>query len=174
MGKIATARQWFVSTLLCILVSDGLLVAHAQNWPSVLKIVRLPGAIWEGRTDSYAPRFDLWPVTHDAILDMWRAQDADEEPIATDRPDFTEASSTVPQGRIQFESGYTFTYEVADGAIHRAHTAPELLVRYGYSGDIEFRLAWTYLWESTKFGTVREALDGAEDLVVGVKLALSR
>ena len=37
----------------------------------------------------------------------------DEEPegpdqIATDRPDFTEASSTVGRGRVQLESGYTF------------------------------------------------------------------
>ena len=33
-----------------------------------------------------------------------------EEPIVTDRPDFTEASSTVGKGVAQVEFGYTFTY----------------------------------------------------------------
>ncbi|GIW95826.1 MAG: hypothetical protein KatS3mg110_3867 [Pirellulaceae bacterium] len=89
----------------------------------------------------------------DTLNRIVRGQDlAQGEPIATDRPDFTEASSTVPRGRVQFETGYTFTYDVEDGVIHRAHTAPELLVRYGFSDDIEFRLAWTYLWQNTKSG----------------------
>src|SRR4051812_40814645 len=32
----------------------------------------------------------------------------EEEPLASDRPDFTEASSTVGKGRVQLEAGYTF------------------------------------------------------------------
>src|SRR5688500_15833003 len=33
----------------------------------------------------------------------------EEESIITDRPDFTEASTTVGKGRVQLEGGYTFS-----------------------------------------------------------------
>ena len=37
----------------------------------------------------------------------------EEEPLASDRPDFTEASSTVGRGRVQLEAGYTLVRDRA-------------------------------------------------------------
>ncbi len=34
-----------------------------------------------------------------------------DQPLVTDRPDFTEASSVVGLGILQIESGYTYTYD---------------------------------------------------------------
>jgi hypothetical protein len=33
------------------------------------------------------------------------------QPIVTDRPSFSVGPGTVPRGRIQFETGYTFSFE---------------------------------------------------------------
>ena len=41
-----------------------------------------------------------------------------DEPLVTDRPDFTESSTTVGQGVVQLEMGYTFT---GDSSGRRAH-----------------------------------------------------
>jgi hypothetical protein len=38
-----------------------------------------------------------------------------DEPLASDRPDFTESSSTVGRGIWQLESGYTFIEDRAGG-----------------------------------------------------------
>jgi hypothetical protein len=124
-------------------------------------------------------RSDLFPSPRflDALRDDWRRRyraDTEGKPIETDRPDFTEASSTVPQGWLQLESGYTFTYDIPQGQLRRVHTAPEFLLRYGMTDSYELRLAWTYQWESVRDSSgATTVTDGAEDLVVGVKLALS-
>ncbi len=59
------------------------------------------------------------------------------EPIATDRPDFTEAAVSVGDGVFQFESGATFQW-LEDG---RTAGFPELLMRYGVTRLAELRLA---------------------------------
>ncbi|MCL7971660.1 MAG: hypothetical protein M8866_06160, partial [marine benthic group bacterium] len=51
----------------------------------------------------------------------------EDDPMITDRPDFTESASTVAPGRFQFELGYTFT---RSGSENR-HNFGELLVRLG-------------------------------------------
>lgn len=57
--------------------------------------------------------------------------------IVTDRPDQTEASSTVPKGSFQLESGLLLTtYD--DGA--SSFAAPSNLIRYGLTSSIELRL----------------------------------
>ena len=44
--------------------------------------------------------------------------------IATDRPDFTEASSTVGKGRIQLEAGYTYLHDRSGGHEGVGHLRP--------------------------------------------------
>ena len=45
-----------------------------------------------------------------------------DEPLVTDRPDFTEASSTVGRGVAQLEFGYTYTYnDDAGQAVRTRH-----------------------------------------------------
>lgn len=96
-----------------------------------------------------------------------------DEPLETDRPDFTEASSVVPRGILQVETGYTFTSDSEGGIRNQSQTLPESLFRYGITDNAEFRLVWNYLWQDTTSAGVREHEDGAEDLTLGTKLALT-
>jgi hypothetical protein len=96
------------------------------------------------------------------------------EPLVTDRPDFTEASVTVGQGVAQLEGGYTFFYDEEDGERTRTHSFPETLLRVGMFADwFEFRMDWNYLVEEIEAGGDTKTLDGAEDLTLGLKLALT-
>lgn len=91
-----------------------------------------------------------------------------DEPIVTDRPDFTEASSTVGCGVFQIESGYTFAFDRDGPAKTQSHSFPEALLRYGIVDDwLEMRLATNFAGET--FNTSSET--GMEDLYVGMKLA---
>ena len=91
-----------------------------------------------------------------------------DEPLATDRPDFTEASTTVGRGVLQLEMGYTYVDDTGDGG-PRTHSFPELLMRYGVFADwLELRVAWNYAEETAGATT----LTGSEDLYLGLKIAL--
>ena len=90
-------------------------------------------------------------------------------PITTDRPDFTEASSTVGANVAQVEMGYTFTHD-NDSIATETHSTPEALFRIGTPINwLELRLAANRLQENT--GSV--SLSGAEDLYLGMKLGLT-
>lgn len=93
----------------------------------------------------------------------------ESQPLQTDRPDFTEASSTVGRGRVQLEAGYTFGYDDAGGNVSRVHNFPETLLRVGLTDTVEFRIAWSYLVEEV---TSAPSEDGAIDLYLGTKLFL--
>ncbi len=67
---------------------------------------------------------------------------AEEEPLESDRPDFTESSSTVGYHRLQIEGGYTYTQAIEGDRTHNAHDLPELLLRYGVAERLELRFAW--------------------------------
>lgn len=92
------------------------------------------------------------------------------EPIVTDRPDFTEASSTVGRGVFQIESGYTYAFDDDGTESTIANSFPEMLIRVGVLADwLELRLAWDYLVEDV--GDQR--LSGAEDMYLGAKIGLT-
>jgi len=112
----------------------------------------------------------LWIAPSDRPF-LLRGQDSPyDEPLVTDRPDFTEASSTVGRHVLQIESGYTFLYRDTDEALEHAHSGPEMLVRYGVSEMLELRLYWSYLWERATSPGVIEDFDGADDLRLGIKV----
>ena len=78
------------------------------------------------------------------------------DPIETDRPDFTEASSVVPMRRVQIESGYTFTK--TDSGVEQS--IGEWLIRIPFStwGEYRFELP-NYIksaekseWETASLG----------------------
>ena len=97
---------------------------------------------------------------------------ASEEPLASDRPDFTEASSTVGKGRVQLEGGYTFTQDGAGPTT--SHSYPEALFRIGMIVDwLEFRIGQNF---GNTGGHSPQGVfhtGGAEDLYLGVKLGLT-
>lgn len=101
--------------------------------------------------------------------------DVYSEPLQTDRPDFTEASATVGRGVIQIELGYLFAEDDDLGGQRlAAHAYPNSLLRVGLFRDwFELRLGWTILDERLSGGGQRDSSVGADDLVLGVKLALT-
>ena len=64
-----------------------------------------------------------------------------DEPLQSDRPDFTEASTTVGRGVRQLEMGYTYLRDDAAGSTTSAHSFPEFLFRVGVLTDwLELRV----------------------------------
>jgi hypothetical protein len=96
-----------------------------------------------------------------------------DEPLVTDRPDFTEASTTVGRNVRQLEMGYTFARDSQAGATTNFHSFPETLFRWGVFAEwFELRAAWNYAVETSNAPGVAD-LSGAEDLYLGVKLGLT-
>jgi hypothetical protein len=118
-----------------------------------------------------------------ATLFQWGgSEDSDEErkpkrdePLASDRPDFTEASSTVGAGLTQIEMGYTFIHDHDNATDTQQHSFPEALFRIGMFADwFEWRIAYNHGSQGVTVGGAPFTTDaGAEDLYVGVKLALT-
>ena len=103
-----------------------------------------------------------------------------DAPLVTDRPDFTEAASTVGRGVAQLEFGYTFTTDGngnGDGGGRTdTHSFGEPLLRLGVAADwLELRVANTYGLEraGNAPGGPVDRTDGAEDLYLGLKIALA-
>lgn len=93
-----------------------------------------------------------------------------DEPLVTDRPDFTEASSTVGLGVVQVESGYTYTFDDDGTTSTKSHSYPEALFRIGALAEwLELRVACNYA--GIDDGLVTN--DGAEDLYLGFKIGLT-
>ena len=112
-------------------------------------------------------------VSQSALAQERAAESASRDEITTDRPDFTEASSTVGKGRQQLESGYTFSRNRNAGILSN-DAYPELLFRLGVIRDaIELRLGQSFV-RTTASGIEgdRVVSQGAEDLYLGVKFAL--
>lgn len=97
-----------------------------------------------------------------------------DEPLVTDRPDFTEASSTVGNGVAQIEFGYTFTENRDDGDSERSHSIGEPLLRAGILANwLELRLAIFPVQSETTTGGVSNSTGGTEDLYLGFKIGLT-
>ncbi len=90
----------------------------------------------------------------------------DDEPLITDRPDFTESPAVVARGRIQLEAGETFGRE--DGSHYLS--LGEALFRVGLNQRLELRVA------ANSYGLIREQDvigTGFEDASLGVKFAIT-
>lgn len=85
-----------------------------------------------------------------------------EDPLVTDRPDFTESTSTVPRGHFQIEGGATLT------RVEEVDTTSfgELLVRIGTGERWETRLGLGYARVETPFAEA----SGLEDPSIGIKV----
>lgn len=83
--------------------------------------------------------------------------------LTTDRPDFTESTSTIPRGHFQIEGGTTLNrVEDADST-----SFGELLVRIGMGDAWELRLgAGSY----SRVETPDDTVSGLDDPTVGVKI----
>lgn len=107
-------------------------------------------------------------------LFRWRGQSTvssdTDPPMATDRPDVTEASSTVGSGVLQFETGYTYMEDRTADQLKQSHSFPEVLLRYGTPTDwLELRFATNISHQKSE----TTSFTGREDLYFGAKLALT-
>lgn len=111
------------------------------------------------------------------------------DPLVTDRPDFTESSVAVGKGVVQIEFGYTFNSSTSGGETVRTQTAGEQLLRSGFHADwLEFRLGMIpgfmmdsidgfdlslpVAFEQKKSGGTSTSTAGFTDLYTGLKIAL--
>jgi Putative MetA-pathway of phenol degradation len=95
----------------------------------------------------------------------------EDDRIEPDRPHFPEATTTVGLGRAVLESGYTFT---SNGSSFRSHSLPEALLRVGIFAEwFEFRVGQSFLAQRQMAGGTAIESSGAQDLYLGMKLALS-
>ena len=111
-----------------------------------------------GESDEPFIRFwdDLFCWGKSAPRDPW------EERIETERHDFTQSAKTVGYGVSQLEMGYTYFYFDEQEELEQSHVGPELMLRLGISEDIEFRLRWTYIWQSIGSEHDDERVSGAK------------
>jgi hypothetical protein len=102
----------------------------------------------------------------------------EEEPLESDRPDFTEASTTVGAHRLQLEGGYKYTHTSLDGVAGDRHDLPELLLRYGLAERLELRVAWDegMIFQREKDLATGNVVsqDGSTDVEVGFKYAITQ
>ncbi len=99
------------------------------------------------------------------------AQDFSDLPdsIVTDRPDFTESTSTIPQGHFQVEGGYTFTRQGDE----ESSSLGELLVRIGTGERVEARLGIGSYSQVDPGVPGSSTLSGYEDPFLGIKVRLN-
>ena len=97
-----------------------------------------------------------------------------DEPLVTDRPDFTEASSTVGLGVAQLEFGYTYIYNNDGGESVRTQSFGEPLLRYGILAEwLELRVALFPTDERTRGTAGSNWTSGLADLYLGFKIGLT-
>lgn len=167
--------RWIALTVLGIawLAQSAMRLHAAEGWdrprPEAAGTIDLT-AFEQALESEPASRKTLFRWTVEA--DEEDAENSDEvEPLATDRPDFTEASSTVGRGVLQIETGYTYTRDRNSGLTTQSHSWGEPLLRYGILDDwLELRLAVFPVSEQV---TGALTASGVEDLYLGTKLFLT-
>ena len=81
-----------------------------------------------------------------------------DEPLVTDRPDFTESSSTVGRGVNQLEMGYTYTHDEAGTTSTQSQSYPEFLWRAGILAEwLEFSSGMDVRRRPGQYGRHRNA-----------------
>jgi hypothetical protein len=130
---------------------------HGHNEPTTER--RRPKTLLNWMVGNHEPREDN------------EEPEQEQERLDPDRPHLAEASTTVGKGRIVLESGYTFTEK---GSSFSSHSYPEALLRIGMFADwFEFRIGQNVVYDTHTAAGVRTRADGAQDLYLGVKLALT-
>ena len=166
------------ATLLSFCIAICGLQATGQE---IEPIIRPSQSDWIPKPEKAAKTLFEWAVGNEAVP----PEDDEDDSIITDRPHFSEASNLVGKGRIQIETGYTYSGDqsavsalfgspAVDQRV-QSHSFPETLLRAGLFAEwFEFRLAYNFLIEQTDTtGQPRSTFRGSDDLYVGAKLALT-
>ena len=104
------------------------------------------------------------------------AQESDNvKALITDRPDATEASSTVGKGILQFETGGLYESFEENGVQSEDFTYNTMLIRYGILDNVEFRLGWNFVEVVTSVNGSRldNVKSGLSPLLLGLKIDIA-
>ena len=96
-------------------------------------------------------------------------------PLVTDRPDATEASSTVGKGVLQIESGGLYESFEVNSIKTENYTYNTTLIRYGLLDNLEMRLGWDFVEGVTKVNGAKldDVTSGLSPLLLGIKLDIA-
>ena len=99
----------------------------------------------------------------------------DSEPLITDRPDATEASSVVGKGVLQIETGGLYEAFEENSIKEESYTYNTTLIRYGILDNLELRLGWDFVEGVTKVNGTKldNVTSGFSPLLLGMKLAIT-
>lgn len=105
------------------------------------------------------------------------AQEVQElnSPLVTDRPDATEASSTVGKGVLQFETGGLYETFEENNTKNENYTYNTMLIRYGILENLELRLGWDFVEGVTTVNgnKLDDVLSGLSPLLLGLKIDIA-
>jgi len=156
VGAQAVSTAFATVTALAVLAG----AAKAQSFPAA-----------EPAAKDKGPKTLLEAILGSNSGEKSKDQLREDDRLDPDRPHFPEASTTVGLGRTVLESGYTFTKK---GASFSSHSAPEALLRVGMLAEwFEFRIGQNFVHEQQTVAGATTIASGAQDLYLGVKLALT-
>lgn len=103
-------------------------------------------------------------------------ENAINEPLVTDRPDATEASSTVGKGVLQIETGGLYESFKENAITSESIVYNTSLIRYGILDNIELRLGWDFVEGRTKVNNkaLSNITSGFSPLLLGVKIDIAK
>lgn len=131
--------------------------------PNAIPIWQTESVPGNGNTtpESFSDESDFEPPEFESPFD---------EPIETDRHDFTQSPKVVGRGVTQLEYGFFFS-SLSEGAERETtYATPELLLRHGVNERTEVRARFNYGW---KYNNEDEDIQGTEDLIFGIKNQLT-
>lgn len=100
------------------------------------------------------------------------AQEDGLGPLITDRPDATEAPSTIPRGYLQVETGSFYTRNNDDGEKFEKFTYNTSLLRLGILDNLELRLGWDFV--ESNYENRNTTLSGFNPMLLGTKIAIAK
>lgn len=95
--------------------------------------------------------------------------------IVTDRPDATEASSTVGKGTLQIETGGLYESFEENNIKSETFTYNTTLIRYGLLDNLELRVGWDFTEGVTKVSgnKLDNITSGFSPLLLGIKIDIA-
>jgi len=135
----------------------------------------LPASDWTALfAGAPGPRTLLEEITGTAAKASGNDSSAEDDHLDPDRPHFPEATTAVGKGRAVLESGYTLNTFNQKGSSFLSHGWPEALLRVGMLADwFEVRIGQSFLNQRTTEAGVTRTASGAQDLYLGMKLAVT-
>lgn len=110
-------------------------------------------------------------------LKVYAQENESSSSIVTDRPNATEASSTVGSGILQFETGALYTSFEETELKNDRFIYNTTVVRYGIFENLELRLGWNFEENKQTLGAqdslFTNVLSGFSPLLAGVKIAIA-